>query len=349
VKLVTWYPGALVFMIAIALLGCFIVIDERHGIATVFDTYLLAVMLGLITTELDARQLGRVEVLIHVLLAANALLALAEYLIDYRVFPYRFDGVAMDWDRRSTGLLGHPLENAQMTGAYIMVLVAGGGVKMPKLMRLPATLLQLAAMVPLGGRTALVVTVGLLALWTVPRVVYALRGGRMSLPAVAAVASLTPIFVLAIGLFAIGGFFNVVLERFANDGGSAHTRLEMFEIFDYLSLRDIFVGTNADLIDSIRRTHGLEWGIENPVIRLLLYQGVAITTFLMVGFVLFLTEIGRQLRRGSAMPFIFFLIVINSYESISNKSIMFGQFVVLMIVMFNDKSQPVERPRRAAT
>jgi hypothetical protein len=31
---------------------------------------------------------------------------------------------------------------------------------------------------------------------------------------------------------------------------------------------------------------------------------------------------------------LFFLIVINSYESISNKSIMLGLFVVLLMVMF---------------
>ena len=137
VILVTRHPGALVFLIAIALLGCFIVIDQRRGIATVFDTYLLAVMLSLILTELDARQLGRVEKLIHILLAANALLALVEYLIDHRIFPHRFEGVALEWDGRSTGLLGHPLENAQITGTYIMILVAGGGVNIPKLLRLP--------------------------------------------------------------------------------------------------------------------------------------------------------------------------------------------------------------------
>ncbi len=34
------------------------------------------------------------------------------------------------------------------------------------------------------------------------------------------------------------------------------------------------------------------------------------------------------------MAFIFFLIVINSYESIANKSLALAQFVVLMLAMF---------------
>ena len=40
------------------------------------------------------------------------------------------------------------------------------------------------------------------------------------------------------------------------------------------------------------------------------------------------------MRSGAAIPLIFFLIVINSFESISNKTIMLGQFVVLMLAMF---------------
>jgi hypothetical protein len=114
---------------------------------------------------------------------------------------------------------------------------------------------------------------------------------------------------LALGLSAAAGFFKVVLDRFADDGGSAFTRLEMFEIFEYLPWRDIVIGADPRLIDSIRRTHGLEWGIENPVVRLLLYQGAAITAFLVAGFILYLVEIGRRLRPGAAMPFVFFLIV----------------------------------------
>jgi hypothetical protein len=334
VHLVARRPGALVFLIAICLFAFIIVIDHRKGIATVFDTYLLAVMLSLIAADLDGRGLARVEKIVHFLLAANALLALVEYLSDQRIFPYRFEGIVFDWDRRSTALLGHPLENAQITGTYIMILVAGGGSNMPKLLRLPAILLQLAALVPFGGRTALLVTVAMLAIWIVPQLLRFLGGGRVSVPAAAAVALLAPMLALALGLFATGGFFKVVSDRFASDGGSAYTRLEMFEIFEYLAWRDILIGTSADLVDSIRRTHGLEWGIENPVVRLVLYQGAAITSFLVTGFILFLAEINRRLQRGTALPFIFFVIVINSYESISNKSVMLGQFVVLMMVMF---------------
>src|ERR1043166_2342867 len=140
-----------------------------------------------------------------------------------------------------------------------------------------------------------------------------------------------------------GRLFCLVGERFVDGGGSAQARREMFEIFKQLSVRDILVGTQSELIDSIRRTHGLEWGVENPVVRLLLYQGVVFTAFLVAGFVLFLIELGRRLRSGAAMPFAFFLIVVNSFESISNKTVLLGQFVVLMLAMFGRGSDQVPR------
>src|SRR5262249_17362105 len=150
----------------------------------------------LIIAELNGRQLGRVEWIIHLLLAANALLALFEYAMNYRVFPNRYEGVEFDWDRRSTGLLGHPLEAAQVTGSCLMALIAGGGPNMPTLLRVPAILLQLSALVPFGGRTALVTALALITLWLGSKMVGLMRGRRVSVPAAAATVVLVPILGL---------------------------------------------------------------------------------------------------------------------------------------------------------
>ena len=187
---------------------------------------------------------------------------------------------------------------------------------------------------PFGGRTALLLTLAMTALWLIPRVLHVLRGARLPLPAFAAIAVLAPMLALGVGLIAVGGFFDVITDRFADDGGSAKTRVEMFEIFNQLSAREIFIGASSDVIDSLRTSRGLEQGIENPVVRLLLYQGAVFTTFLIAGFTLFLIEIARRLRPGYAMAMIFFLVIINSYESIANKTLGLAQFVVLLLVMF---------------
>jgi len=334
VALVTKHPGTLAFLLATLLVGGVIVLDGRKGIATIFDTYLLAIIVALIAAEMETRDFTRAEKLIHVLLAANALLGLAEYALNTRIFPFRFDGVPLEWDYRSNALLGHPLENAQITGLYIMVLLNGGGASMPKSLRPAAILLQLAALVPFGGRTALLLTLAMAALWMTPRVLQVLRGARLPLPVFAAIAVLAPLLPLGVGLIAAGGFFDVITDRFDDDGGSARARVEMFAIFEHLSAHEIFIGASSDVIDSLRTSRGLEQGIENPVIRLLLYQGVVFTTFLIVGFTLFLIEIARRLRSGYGMAMIFFLVIISSYESIANKTVGLAQFVVLLLAMF---------------
>jgi len=197
-------------------------------------------------------------------------------------------------------------------------------------------LLQCAAIVPFGGRTALLLACAMTAVWMVPRIARTLlRGQRLSLPALAAIVAFGPILLASFAAATGAGFFDVFTERFADDGGSAESRLAMFAIFEQLSAHDLLLGADASVVDSIRRTMGLEWGIENPIVRLMLYQGAIFTFFLAAGLMLFLVEIGRSLRPGSAMAFVFFAIVVNSYESISNKSLTLARFAILMIVMFH--------------
>jgi hypothetical protein len=345
-RFVTRYPGALAFLAATVALAAYILLDNRRGIATVFDTYILAVVMWVTASELHDRDLVRIEKLLHVFFALNAVFALVEYGLDHRFFPYRFEGLEYQLDRRSAAFLGHPLSNAVITGAYVMALMGGGGTTMPRLLRAPAVLLQVAALVPFGGRTALLLTGAMLAFWLLWRGVEVLRGKRLSLLAIATIAMIAPALALAVGGAAMAGFFDVIAERFADDNGSALTRVEMFEVFHHLSWQDIIIGGDWEMVESIRRTRGLQTGVENPVVRLVLYQGAAFTCVLLAGFVLFLVEIGRRLRPGAAMAFVFFLIVINSFESISNKSIMLAQFVVLMIAMFRPEPEPVQSPQR---
>lgn len=345
VTLVTRHAGTLAFLLATLMLAGWIVLGGRKGIATVFDTFLLAMIIALIAAELDQRDFARVEKLIHVLFAVNALLALFEYVADRQVFPSNFEGVALDLDNRSSGLFGHPLENAHLIGIYIMALLAGGGRLLPPLLRPAVVLLQLVALVPFGGRTALLVTLALMALWFVPRIVAVLRGARMSLLGFAAIAMLLPVLAVGIGLGAHGGFFDVMLDRFADDGGSAKTRIEMFEIFNRLPAREIMMGASSEMIDAIRLSMGLEWGIENPIVRLVLYQGVVFAAFLFAGLALFLVEIARRLRPGYALAMIFFVVVANSYESIANKSLVLAQATVLLLAMFHRDDAAAEVAR----
>lgn len=333
-RMMTANPGALLFIIASVLLGLFIVLDGRRGIATVFDTYLTATLIALMLLETGSAERRRIELMMHVLMACNALLALTELALDTRFFPFRFDGVAFETDRRSAALLGHPLENAMATATYLVILINGGGRHLAPVLRMPASLLQLAGLVAFGGRSALTTSLLMLAIWGAIGLARLLRGGRFSYRSAMTFLFLAPAVAIAVVGLAAGGFFDIILTRlFGDDGGSAQARLGMLGVLQQIPLRALLLGADQELIESLRFSEGLEWGIENPIVRLVLYQGIAFTALILIGLGAFLAGIIRNTRSGSLMPLVTFLIVVNGSESIANKTQGLARFVTLMLIM----------------
>jgi hypothetical protein len=268
-------------------------------------------------------------------------LTLFEFVSGIRFFPYRFDGEPLI-DTRPEGLLNHPLENATATGCYIAILLAGGG-SLRGALRWPIISLQWAALIASGGRTASVLMTLFIAATMLRRGFAVCCGARLD--RFAWIAAAAGLGLIGAGLAALEsvGFFDALAQRFADDGGSAQSRLQMFEIFSYLPMRDILLGPDVELVDSVRRAQGLALGIENPLVRFVLYQG-AVATFVMVaGLTLFLRQLMGRLRPGYLLPLVFFLLVIMSFESLSSKSIMLAQFTILMGVMFRQPANAAAR------
>jgi hypothetical protein len=332
-SLASHHPGSVVFFVATMSVLAFIVIDRRPGPAGTIDTFILPILLAWMLAEQNARSMRRLELMLHLLLTCNALLTLYEFITETQLFPYRFEGELLI-DSRPGGLEGHPLANSVVTGTYIAALMGGGGARVGRLLRPPLIVLQWTALAAAGGRTALVLITALIA-FQVLRLAVGLAAGRRLSPWGWAACATIPITVGA-GILALNaaGFFDPVVERFIDDGGSGQTRVQMFDMFSYLGLRDLLLAPPVELIDSLRPAQGLEMGIENPIIRLVLYQGIAATTALVFGFVLFVREVIRPLRQGCGLPLAFFLLVIMSFESLSSKSLLLAQFLVISTVMF---------------
>jgi hypothetical protein len=331
--LICRHAGSLVLLLATSAVMLFVILDHRHGLAGLVDTFLLPALLIIMIAELGSPTMRRLETMLHVLIACNALLTLFEFVSGLQLFPFRFDGELLV-DTRPNGLQDHPLVNAVVTGTYLTILLTGAGANLGRGLKVAMILLQLAALVASGGRTALVLVTVFLA-WSMLRGTYGvLRGKRVSIPTAAACAIASPL--VALGLIALNalGFFDAILERFGNDSGSAQARVQMFELFSNLPFHVVLMGPDVEMVDSIRRAEGLELGIENPIIRFVLYQGILATSALMIGFVLFMRELVRTLRAGYGLPLIFFLWTIMSFESLSSKGTLLAQFVILMTVMF---------------
>ena len=68
------------------------------------------------------------------------------------------------------------------------------------------------------------------------------------------------------------GAFDTLTNRLFDDEGSAGTRIEMFELFRYLSVYDLVFGPDPSVLMTWVRLHGLEYGIESFVIAFVLLR-----------------------------------------------------------------------------
>ncbi|HEX4767671.1 MAG TPA: VpsF family polysaccharide biosynthesis protein [Lichenihabitans sp.] len=337
-------PGAVVLFVAASISLADLALRHGPGLAGIVDTFMAAALVVILFMDVDERGIAIMTMLLHGFMAANAVLGLYEFASGHLVFPYRFDGEVFPLDKRSSALQGHPLANAAITCFYVLALIATDGLSLPRLLRLPMLALQFAALVTFGGRIGLVTSLALGAFQGLGRVTAAMRHRRIPLLGTAAILLLAMVLLLAVGSLYEGGFFTALLNRFADDGGSAYARVQMFDMFDGLPLRDLVVGPDPTLIDSTRRILGLEWGIENPFIKTLLYQGLVITLMMTAAVVAYLYDVARAAGRGTLVPMLGFVILASTSESIGGKTTMLTKFAIILICLYG----PVRTKRRAA-
>lgn len=329
--------STLMAVISIVLLVV-VVARQRPGMAGMIDTFVAPALLVMMLAEDDDKTFARMQTVVHAIMTVNALLALFEFATKTLLFPYRLDGEAFMSDLRSTALQGHPLSNATVTSIYVLALLSGSrSLSMP--LRLGLIGLQCAALVAFGGRSAMVLTIVLGGCYLLIQGLRGLRTGRVNLLGAALGLILAALVPVVIAVAAAYGFFDALLERFVSDSGSANARVEMFELFKHFELRDLIVGPDIDLIESLRRISGLEQGIENPIIRMVLYQGAFFTLLLFVGFALFMHEVARRCHAGVWLLMLGWLILLNTSESLASKTTLMTKFVVIALVLY--------RPARA--
>jgi hypothetical protein len=327
-------PASLLLIVSGLALFCQIVTRDGAGMAGAVDTYIGPALLVMLLGWANEGEMRKVEITLHVLMTINALLALFEFVTDSRLFPYRFDGELFPTDARSTALQGHPLTGAIVTACYVLALLNGGRLLASRF-RIPMIVLQLCALVTFGGRSAIVVTLLLGLFYLISRGTDLFRGTKISLLGAAALAlsvSLVPMIVDP--PLSAGGFFDLLIGRFYSDGGSANARLEMFDLLSQIPLRALVFGPDLSLIEGLRRVSGLEWGIENPVVKTILYQGLLMATLLTTAVVLFISEVAGRCERGAWLPVLGFSILLMTAETIGGKTTLLAKLAVIVLTMY---------------
>lgn len=326
-------PASLLLLVSGSALLLQVALRSGVGLAGTIDSFVGPALVMMLLVRLDGRRLGAVEAVLHGVMLANALLGLAEFATGHLIFPYRLDGAVFESDTRSAAFQGHPLANALVTATYVLALIAGGG-QLSAPSRILMIGLQCAALVSFGGRSAIAVVALLGGLQAAISTLRTLRSGRVPLLAAAfGLSALTMAPLILAGLWA-GGFFDRLVERFVSDGGSANARIEMFALFDRIPLRDLMIGPDAGVVETARRISGLEWGIENPIVRMMLYQGVLMTVLITAAVTAFVVEVVRRCRPGTWLPVLGFVILVNASESLAGKTTLLAKFAILLLALY---------------
>ncbi|HYA80888.1 MAG TPA: hypothetical protein VED87_08165, partial [Methylocystis sp.] len=148
-------PGLSFFAVMWALLTVFAAAVQHSPLTQLLDTFFIAAAALVMYDELPERVRSFVRIFLHVFLCVNAIIGAAEFFLHWRMFPLILDGEEMTDERRSTALIGHPLQNAAASGAYLLCLFFGGDAALSPMARLMLMAVQILGLACFGGRTSI--------------------------------------------------------------------------------------------------------------------------------------------------------------------------------------------------
>lgn len=327
------YPGTLVFLIMIGLLIVHSIRVVSLPFTFFFDTFLAPVAVFFLFKDLREHRARRFALLFHTLMMVNACIGIVEFAIADRITPLVANGLVIDDDWRSTALLGHPLANASLTGAYLLTLALGAARDLPRPLAIGGFIIASAGMVVFGGRaSSVLLLVMLLGLAAVKAAAIA-RGARFDARTIIFALLAVPLLSLTLIMLAEAGFFDLFVERFFDDRGSASTRVEMFELFRHIPLSELLLAPDANQLATLRTVYGLDFGIESFWVSFVLSYGLIPGLAFFAGLLLFCRDIIRVTRRGSVWILVFFFAVASTSVSLSAKTPLFAILVLMLLVL----------------
>lgn len=338
------HKGSLLFLVTWTLLLFHIIVVQKQPFTPVIDTFLLPVLLLFIIAHQGFGHRLRLARLVHLLMFANSLLGIVEVATGFRLTPLDVGGFVVEDDWRATALIGHPLANAILTGFYLIILAQGGWRGLPWALRPVVFLTALLAMSAFGGRMAFLALLPFLAVIATGKLAGILRGNRSPRRNWVLAALLLPLFLVLLVLGAEFGLFDRFIERFISDRGSASARFIMLEVFSDLSWFDILVGPDPELLQTLLRAYGLNFGIESFWLAFILSYGLVVSMLFFAGLLLFLADVVRVAGSKAVWPLLYFFIVASTYVSLSAKNTDFALAIAMLVLLLSTRERAGEPP-----
>jgi hypothetical protein len=350
-------PGLMLFVFAIPVLALYSMYFVGYSGSAVYpDSYWSAGLLAIMLQMGSAKQKRFLAKLLIAVCVFNAFVALIQSFTHSLWFPLVLDADDLDTvrpdideDFRANAFFSHPLTASMVTSMAVFLLY---GMRMRLLFAAPIFGILLVGLFAYGGRTALGVTlvmVALSAVWTffsgiIRRnlrldFVFAFLGGLVLIPLLVAV------------IVTQTNIADRILDTLYVDG-SAQVRVTQWEVFRMLSLKDWLFGISHDNLNILKYQIGLggnQTDIENFWALMLLNLGLIGFTMFLIVFGAFLWHLGKYSQSINGwLLLIAALIIDSSSNSLGVKSNDLFLEAAFLVAMSGYAGYKLPQPVRAA-
>ena len=263
----------------------------------------------------------------------NSLVGIWEFQTGMRLFPFIAGEGIKEYDWRSTAFLGHPLNNACLTGSYLIYQLLSSRSKRSISWLLQIVILLLS-MFAFGGRSAMATLALLLLVATFLSLIKPVFTGKTD------AAMRRSLWLLATALIFVplmfsADFVRPAIERFSNDGGSAVQRLAAIQILSGLTPSQLLIGTSTSYRTTMYEVFNTKSGIEVSWIALAVEYGLPFSLMIALTLSAWLFRLGSGGGRAVWWMIVYFLLVIAGSLSIGSKSVLLAQFALMVTVIAN--------------
>ncbi|MDQ0319708.1 hypothetical protein QO002_001846 [Pararhizobium capsulatum DSM 1112] len=297
-------------------------------LSSIIVTFLAPGMLAYALQFASRRTISIVSTFLAFFFVANSMLGIFEFLSGLRLLPFYAADQLITFDNRPTALLGHPLINALLTCAVLLISLSKLVSLGLALRRLFCAGLHLCAAVVFGGRAALVLS-GCLATFFLFRHFGVLSKVRVFFSRRAMTLALLGLICLAM-LF-MSGIADPLLERFVASAKSDHARIASAAVLTQLTPVEWLIGMEPDLRRAYQAMLETPFGFESAPIAMTTAYGLPLTLLLLLSTWSLLSRFARDAFAGSRAVIVYLMLASWTSLSIGSKSLLISQMLIILL------------------
>jgi hypothetical protein len=229
------------------------------------------------------------------------------------------------WEFRSWALLSHPLNNSLITGGLMFLLVY----PLSFVKKYSLIILFFSALLAFGGRVGVVFVALILFLFLLIDLrKFIFLSASFNARSVISFHFLIIILIFFVGIAFYVGLGERVFTGFEFDG-SARTRVDVFYLFDFISLTELLWGVNDKFSLLIEDVVGVST-IENVWLGWIFQFGIVATVPLILTLINMLFRLGKNIGYLRII-IVLFLIVCSANNSLATKTPALMLFVIAIV------------------